>query len=328
MNPTARVDSIQALGEFRAGLWKFADVVQSALSEADADLRRTTVWLERDRSAYWKKQLEQRAEAVHQAKLALDHKRLYKTPTGGRYSIVEEQKALARARRRLEEAEQKTAAVARWRRRLEKESFEYRAQVQPLARLVETEVPKAVARLDRLVASLEAYVAVSAAGGTAAEQSAESVARDGLPTESLETWRSLRRRTPTQFARDRVAAYDREVQWSSDLRIDRAALDALDKLSLLESPAPDSKIVVAADAADADRIYLERIATASQDDSGWFIGSAPATGGSRYPSGRSGNPSKPDPIASRRPPARSGTPRARWSDGPRVPKSSRHLANV
>ena len=102
------------------------------------------------------------------------------------------------------------------------------------------------------------------------------------PTESLETWRSLRRRTPTQFARDRVAAYDRDVQWSSDLRIDRAALDALDKLPLLVSPAPDSKIVMAADAADADRIYLERIATVSQADSGWFIGSAEPTARKKY----------------------------------------------
>ena len=73
---------------------------------------------------------------VTRAKIALTQKKLTKTPLGGHYSCVDEEKALQLARRRLEEAETKLANVQKWNRRLDEEVFEYKGQVQALGRMV------------------------------------------------------------------------------------------------------------------------------------------------------------------------------------------------
>lgn len=274
MNPSARVDSIEAIADFRAALWKFAEIVQAGIDEAEADIHRTMAWVDRDRRAHWKRQRRQRAEAVNQAKLALSQKRLYKTPTGGRYSTVEEEQALARAKRRLEEAEQKIDNVKRWNRALEKEAFEHKAQVRPLVRSIELDIPNAVAHLDRLVVSLESYAAVVAPSADRGESAAVSVARDGSPLGPSSTWRALRDRTPTRFVRDRLTPGRTDFPWSPDCRIDDAGRRALAALvTTPDRPAPGAKVVLARDVWKTPVVYFERVAASPDVDSGWFVGS-------------------------------------------------------
>jgi hypothetical protein len=142
MSGWARVESIESLKEFRVSLCKFAETVELGLSEADADIRRTAAWLKQDQLGYWKGQVFKRGERVTQAKLALKRKQHQKTPLGGRYSCVDEEKALALAKQRLAEAEQKLANVRRWTRRLEREASLYKGQVQGLSFGVERDVPE------------------------------------------------------------------------------------------------------------------------------------------------------------------------------------------
>ena len=113
-------------------------------------------WLEHDQKRYWRGQERKRAEMLSQAKLALMEKRTQKTPLGGRYSCVEEEKAFKIAKRRHEEAEHKTASVQRWIRQFEHDTELYRGALQSLTQSVDSDLPAAVACLDRMIDALEA----------------------------------------------------------------------------------------------------------------------------------------------------------------------------
>src|SRR5438093_13130432 len=117
----AKVESIDALKHFKRQLLKFAEIATTALGDAEADMHRMLVWLETEARTYWQHQLRVRYEAVVKAKEAVRMKSLYKDATGSRQSVVDEQRALAIAQKRLEEAEQKVAAVKRNAARLTKE---------------------------------------------------------------------------------------------------------------------------------------------------------------------------------------------------------------
>jgi chromosome segregation ATPase len=161
MSQAAGVDSIEKLKEFRVALCLFIDAVGKALNEAEAEIQRTTIWLRHDQNSYWKAQITRRREQFSQAKNALNAKKLTRTPLGGRYSVVDEEQAVAITKQRLEEAERKLANVQRWARFFEDEVLDYKGQTQSLARSAEAELPGAIAQLDRMITALESYVALS-----------------------------------------------------------------------------------------------------------------------------------------------------------------------
>lgn len=307
MAERARVESVEALKKFRAALCKFAESVDSGLGEAEAEIQRTAHWLTHEQRNYWKRQLERRSEVYARAKGALNRKKMEKTPLGGRYSCVDEEKALAAAARRLEEAKQKQANVQRWSRVLDEESFTYRASTQGLSQATVVEIPTALAQLDNMVAAIEAYAVSTApseqrstaptaaadvrdAGESASMARATPAAHDA----AAEASQRLRARTPDQSVRDEAllatpappTAQETEspeettpperaappVASGADLR------EVFARLDQASTPAAaDDRIVVARGAARYERIYLERIASAPAGDSGWYCGYADDT---------------------------------------------------
>ncbi len=164
MSDQARIDSIDALERLRVSLCRFAEAVRVALAEADSDLSRAGLWLGHEMRTYWKDQVRRRGEAVNRARLVLQRQEHQSTPLGGRYSCVDERKALAQAQRRFEEAERKIANVGRWQRKLEEEAFAYKGVAQGLSQAVESDLPVALARLDKMMEALQAYLAVAPTG--------------------------------------------------------------------------------------------------------------------------------------------------------------------
>src|SRR3989442_4107651 len=78
MSDFARVESIDALRDFRAALWKFAEVAQVALGDAESELSRTLMWLENEQTSYWAGQVRKRHAAVTAAVEKLREKKLFK----------------------------------------------------------------------------------------------------------------------------------------------------------------------------------------------------------------------------------------------------------
>src|SRR4051812_1470639 len=165
MSGYARIDNVDALREFRTRLIKFAEVVQTALADAEGEMARVLVWLETEANTYWTGQIRKRHEAVEKAKDAVRQKKLFKSPTGSTQSAVEEEKMLRMAQKKLEEAEEKLKNVRRHTPRLQKEISIYKGGVQRLSTTVSADIPTAIGRLDRMVAAVEAYAALSVSGG-------------------------------------------------------------------------------------------------------------------------------------------------------------------
>ncbi len=158
----ARVENLDALRAFRTAMVKFAEAANVALCDAEGELQRTQTWLETEQATYWAAQIRKRQELVARCKEAVRMKTVFKNSVGGRDSAVDEQKALAIAMRQLEEATVKLGNVKQWARKLARETALYKGSVQRFATSVQSGIPLAVSQLDRMVATLEQYLALIA----------------------------------------------------------------------------------------------------------------------------------------------------------------------
>ncbi|MBX9789851.1 MAG: hypothetical protein K2Y37_13120 [Pirellulales bacterium] len=157
MSRTARVQSIEALEQFRAALSIFTDQASQGLATVRSDAERFLNWLGHDQFKYWQHQIRVRDERLAEAKSDL-HRCLAATIDPHRTpSCHQEKKLVEQAKRRLEEAEEKLAAVRRWAAIVEEAILDFQAHAEPLAGALATDLPKAVTRLDRIVALLIEY---------------------------------------------------------------------------------------------------------------------------------------------------------------------------
>jgi hypothetical protein len=165
---TARVQSIEAVKRFKIALVKFTETAGVALASAEGGLQRTLLWLQTEQLQHWTDQLRKRTELLARANEALRQKKNFKDASGRTPYAMDEEKAVAIAKRRLEEAEQKIQAVRKYARRLEKEIGNYKGAVQRFASTVESDIPRATEKLERLHAQLDAYVSLQAPEAAAA----------------------------------------------------------------------------------------------------------------------------------------------------------------
>jgi ribosome assembly protein YihI (activator of Der GTPase) len=157
----AKVESIDALKAFKRALFKFAEGASVALGDAESEIHRAQLWLETEQRSHWTNQVRIRTELVARAKEAVRMKKLYKDASGSKQSAVEEEKALARAQKRLTEAEQKVMAVRRYAGQLQKDYHVYKGAAQRFTTVVEVDVPNACHKLDAMIGSLESYVSAA-----------------------------------------------------------------------------------------------------------------------------------------------------------------------
>jgi hypothetical protein len=288
MGDLVRVESVEALKRFRAAFCKFAEIATTGLDEAEFEVQRTSFWVKQDRQAYWKRQVSHRTELLTRARLALKQKESQRTPLGGRYSCVDEMKAVAAAQRALDEACQKQANVQRWSRVLDEERFSFQAQTQTLRVALQADIPNALAQLDQMIAALEGYASAAIPQqqtSTAPQMPEETSAATDLPSMArtppappapgAAQYELLHARTPSQAIRDAtpVTAPGPHEVVANAASSDSAAV--LSACGLPQTPCDaDAKIVLARGVLQSRHTYLERIDGAAQDDSGWFVGFA------------------------------------------------------
>jgi len=238
MTQRAKVESVEAIKAFKAMLFKFGENASVALADAESDMTRTLHWLEH-------------AEAVMRAKEALRQKQIFKDAVKQRQSSIEEEKLLAIAQRKLEEAEQKIAAVKRHTVRLQKEILLYKGTVQRFATSVTLDLPRAGAQLEQTIQRLEAYLGLQSPNATAVVS--ETSSAPGVAVRMLTPLGAA----PPEWAIPVLDLWQRNAlkQWVSDSDDDSQPLT----------------VVVDLNAPKADRITLERAAPVSMTDSGWHI---------------------------------------------------------
>ena len=155
MNPSAHVSSLAALSDFRSGLCTFAEEARNALITLDMEVRRAVDWLH-GQLEFWKKEVRAAEDETMLARNDLVRKRMMRI--GDRPPDTSEQeRVLARAKQRLEHAEEKLARTRHWVQTLPDEIQEFTSPSRALADIVEADLPKVVALLERKIESLEAY---------------------------------------------------------------------------------------------------------------------------------------------------------------------------
>src|SRR5581483_3061948 len=158
MASSARVLSIQALEDLKAGLVRFGSEAQDALNQAEQEIRRTQEWLQ-ERLRYWQGEVRRRQEAVMAAAAALE--RCLAASDSGRGCRGYEA-ALVAARRRLAEAQAELANLQKWMGLVQQAVAEYQREAQRLSALVQRELPNATALLGRQIESLHSYAGLGA----------------------------------------------------------------------------------------------------------------------------------------------------------------------
>lgn len=168
MSSQATVHSVEALKSLRSGMALYGEDTLAALGAVSSEVRRTVLWLEQNRPAYWHDQIKRRREQVSMAKAEVFRRKLQKRPD---YTppMSEQVEALRKAEASLQDAEKKLTIVRKWQPRFQHAVLEFHASVQRLKDIAATDIPNAALLLGRIVESIEAYLAVQAPSGTGLE---------------------------------------------------------------------------------------------------------------------------------------------------------------
>ncbi len=160
MGERARVTSIEAIESFRESLIIFLSKARPALEEVSDEVRRTRMWLEDDQREHWEGEARRRRRDFEQAQQELFGAKLSKLQK----VTAAQQLAVTRARRALQEAEEKLRVVKTWNRDFENVTLPLVKQMDQLHSFLAADMPHAIAYLAEVVRTLEAYAETTVAG--------------------------------------------------------------------------------------------------------------------------------------------------------------------
>ena len=159
MPRTANVRSLEAIREFKVALAVFEEEATAALETMQTEIYRAIDWLENDRPSFWQQQVRHGFDDVAEARTALETCRM-RIVAGRKPSCIEEKQALRAAKHRLENAQEKIDVVRHWCINVRHETDEFKGRIGQLQRYLETDVPRLLATLQRMINALEGYVSI------------------------------------------------------------------------------------------------------------------------------------------------------------------------
>ncbi|GAA5118155.1 hypothetical protein JIN84_16365 [Luteolibacter yonseiensis] len=153
MSDQVQISSIDALEAFRADLIQYIAKARVALEDMEGDVRRTRTWLDTDRTQYWGGQMKLWTKNLHQAEEELYSANL----TNPQASNAFQKMAVLKARRKVEDAEEKLRVLKKWRQTFENRATPLLRQLDPMFFLVGQQLPKGVHSLGESIKALQAY---------------------------------------------------------------------------------------------------------------------------------------------------------------------------
>ncbi|MEO5913720.1 MAG: hypothetical protein ABIS50_05775 [Luteolibacter sp.] len=153
MSEQVKISSIDALEAFRADLIQYIAKARVALEDMEGDVRRTQTWLDTDRTQYWGGQMKLWTKNLHQAEQELYSANL----TNPQASNAFQKMAVLKAKRKLDEAEDKIRVLKKWRQTFENRATPLLRQLDPMFYLVGQQLPKGVYSLGEAIKALQDY---------------------------------------------------------------------------------------------------------------------------------------------------------------------------
>lgn len=158
MGDQVKVADVDTIERFRAALVQAAETFGLALEEAEGDVERTIAWLDSERPDTWRKRIRKAQDEVVACKGALYRKQEIKATPEARPSVVDEKKALDRAIRKLEHAEQKLRNTKKWSTELPRQMVVFKGALSGMHTLLDRDVPRMNAMMKRMTEHLDAYL--------------------------------------------------------------------------------------------------------------------------------------------------------------------------
>jgi hypothetical protein len=177
MAEQAKVSSIDALEAFRADLIQYVGKAKVALEDAEGEVRRMRTWLDVDRTGYWSREMKLRVKKLEQAEAELYNA----TITRPTESHAFHKMAVLKARRSIEEAEEKIRVLKHWRQSFDNRAAPLLRQLDPMFFLVGQHLPKGIHALGESIKALQAYAEKTPIAKPAAAPPAENGGQGGVP---------------------------------------------------------------------------------------------------------------------------------------------------
>src|SRR3954469_19362157 len=149
----AKVTSIDAIEQFRSSLIIFLTKARPTLEEIVAEVTRTKQWLQHEQLSHWEKQMKIRRRELETAQAELFSARLSTI----QQASAAQQMAVQRAYRAIREAEEKLRVLKKWGRELENRSDPMVKEIEQMHGFLTTDMSRAVAYLNEIIKSLQAY---------------------------------------------------------------------------------------------------------------------------------------------------------------------------
>lgn len=153
MAEQAKVTSLDALESFRARLIVFLTKGRRALDEVTDEIRRTRNWIEGTQRTHWEAEVKKRKKRLEQAEAELmsaKFSEFIESPTV-------QQMQVRKARRALEEAEDKLGKVKRWARDYDNYADPLAKKIESIRFVLDQEMPHGVTYLVQAQRTLESY---------------------------------------------------------------------------------------------------------------------------------------------------------------------------
>ena len=182
MSTRAKVTSVEAIESFRTQLILYMSKARPTAEEVNADVMRTRTWLESDRKTFWEAQVRRRAKILEQAKQELFSAEL----SNLRDASAAERLAVNRAKRALDEAEDKLRMVRKWTREFNNRVEPVAKQLERLHTVLANTAPEAIAHLAKVIKVLPEYAEIrteTSAEAPAPVPSGEAAASGEKPAE-------------------------------------------------------------------------------------------------------------------------------------------------
>jgi len=156
MADRAQVTSVEAIEAFRSALVIYLSKSRPALEEMSNEVARAKQWLQNDQRRKWEGEMKARTKKLERAQAELFSVSMSKIQ-----EVSSAQQLLVRrAKQAVDEAQEKIAMLKKWDHELENRSEPLVKQVDQFQSFVTSEMPKAIAYLNNVIRSLEAYADV------------------------------------------------------------------------------------------------------------------------------------------------------------------------
>ena len=163
MPERAHVTSVDAIKAFKTSLIVYLSKARPTLEEISADILRLRLWLQDEQRVYWEGEIRRRARKLEDAQQAMFSARMSNLSD----ATAAEQMALNRAKRAMDEAQEKLRTVKRWTRDFDSRVEPMAKQLEKLQTMFSEEMPRAVTYLTHAISSLDAYANVGQPAGSA-----------------------------------------------------------------------------------------------------------------------------------------------------------------